>query len=199
MKDLYQPMQDHSNNSELFIQLAAGDEHAFRQVFHYYTPRLQPFVFNIVKSAVITEEIVQDVFMKLWINRHEVAAKDNPPSWLFTVAAHQSLSFLRRMSVERRYIDSVKIQMQEAGQLNPAEDQLLLKEGEYLANRAIDSLPPQQKLIYMLSRHEGLSHLQIAEQLQISPNTVKNHIVTAVRTLRKILGKIHMFIFFILF
>jgi RNA polymerase sigma-70 factor (ECF subfamily) len=192
-------MQDHPVNTELFVQLAAGDEHAFRQVFHYYTPRLQPFVFSIVKSAAISEEIVQDVFMKLWINRHDVAAKDNPASWLFTVAANQSLGFLRRMSVERRYINKVKLQIQEAWEQSPTEDQLFFKEHEALFKQAIEILPPQQKLIYTLSRQEGFSHKEIADQLNISPSTVKNQIVTAVRTLREFIRKagIIFLIFFV--
>ena len=186
-------MQDRNSNAELFKLLAEGNELAFRQVFHYYTPRLQPFVFSIVKSDAVAEEIVQDVFLKLWINRHDVAQKDNPSSWLFTVAAHQSLNFLRRMSVERRYIDSVKVQIEQAWLENPTEDQLFLREDEALLKKAIDTLPPQQKLIYSLSRQGGLSHREIANQLNISPNTVKNHIVTAVRTLKEFIRKASLF------
>mgnify|MGYP002379812613 CR=1 FL=1 len=186
-------------NAELFALLASGDEAAFRRVFHYYTPRLQPFVFSIVKSNAIAEEIVQDIFLKLWANRQAVAQKDNPSSWLFTVAAHQSLSFLRRMSVERRYIDSVKAQLAQAAIQNPTEDQLFLREGEALLKKALEILPPRQKLIYTLSRHEGFSHKEIADQLNISPNTVKNHIVTALRTLQDFVRKAGIVIFCLFF
>ncbi len=172
---------------------------AFRQIFHYYTPRLLPFVFSMVKSDAVAEEIVQDVFLKLWTNRVEVAQKEAPSSWLFTVAANQSLTFLRRMSVERRYIDKVKAEIDQAWFQNPTEDLLFLREDEALLKKAIDALPPQQKLIYTLSRHEGLSHKEIADQLNISPNTVKNHIVTAVRALREFIQKASIIFFCIFF
>lgn len=192
-------IQDRPINAELFAQLAGGNEIAFRQIFHYYTPRLLPFVFSIVKSEAVAEEIVQDVFLKLWTHRHDVAGKEAPSSWLFTIAANQSLTFLRRMSVERRYIDTVKEQIDEARLQNPTEDQLFLRENEALLKKALDNLPPQQKLIYTLSRQEGLSHKEIADQLNISPNTVKNHIVTAVRTLREFIRKSSIIFFCIFF
>jgi RNA polymerase sigma-70 factor (family 1) len=191
-------MLDPQINAELFTLLADGDEQAFRQVFHYYTPRLLPFVFNIVKSDAIAEEIVQDVFLKLWTNRQDVAQKDSPSSWLFTVAAHSSLSFLRRVSIERHYIDRIKLQMQQTWEQNPTEDQLFLAEDEALLRKAIDTLPPQQQLVYTLSRQAGLSHKEIAEKLGISPNTVKNHLVAALKTLRESIRKANI-IFLVLF
>lgn len=181
------------------MELARDNEMAFRQLFHYYTPRLLPFVFSIVKSEAVAEEIVQDVFLKLWTNRHDVARKEAPASWLFTIAANQSLTFLRRMSVEKRYIDTIKVQIEEAWLQNPTEDQLLLRENEALLKKALDTLPPQQRRIYTLSRQEGLSHKEIADQLHISPNTVKNHLVTAIRTLREFIRKSGIIFFCIFF
>jgi len=186
-------------NAELFALLAEGDETAFRRVFHYYTPRLRPFVFSIVKSDAVAEEIVQDIFLKLWANRQSVAQKENPSSWLFTVAARQSLSFLRHMSVERRYIDSVKAQIAHASLQSPVEDRLFLREDEALLKKAVDVLPPRQKLIYTLSRHEGFSHKEIADQLNISPHPVKNHIVTAIRTLQDFVRKAGFIVFYLFF
>ena len=192
-------IQDSRINAALFAELAAGNEIAFRQIFHYYTPRLLPFVFSIVKSEAVAEEIVQDVFLKLWTNRVDVAQKEAPSSWLFTIAANQSLTFLRRMSVEKRYIDTIKVQIEDAWLHNPTEHQLFLREDEALLKKAMDTLPPQQKLIYTLSRQEGLSHKEIADQLNISPNTVKNHIVTAVRTLREFIRRSSIIFFLIFF
>lgn len=194
-----EPIQDRDTNTALFAELAKGNEMAFRQLFHYYTPRLLPFVFSIVKSEAVAEEIVQDVFLKLWTNRHAIAQKEAPSSWLFTIAANQSLTFLRRMSVEKRYIDTIKVQIEDAWLQNPTENQLFLREDEALLKKALDTLPPQQKLIYTLSRQEGLSHKEIADQLKISPNTVKNHLVTAIRTLREFIRKSGIIFFWIFF
>jgi RNA polymerase sigma-70 factor (family 1) len=177
------------SNKDLFVQVAAGDEQAFRQVFHYYTPKLQPFVINIVKSASVAEEIVQEVFLKLWINRQQVGDKDSPSSWLFTVAAHQSFSFLKKVATERRFIDRVKQQMQYPVNENPTEDKLFTRENDAMLKEAIEALPTQRQAIYRLSREENLSHRQIAAQLRISPNTVKNQMVSAVRSIREYIRK----------
>lgn len=188
-------MQDKPINKEHFVELAGGDEQAFRRVFHYYTPRLLAFAFSIVKSEAVAEEIVQDVFMKLWINREAIAEKDNPASWLFAVTSNLALTFLRHMSVERRFVDKVKLQMQDVPQHNPVEDHLFLQESEALLKKAMDMLPPRQQLTYQLSRQEGLSHKEIAERLGVSPNTVKNQIVSAIRSISDFIRKASIIFF----
>jgi len=174
---------------ELFIRVAAGDEQSFRQIFHHYAPRLNPFVLNIVKSEAFAEEIVQDVFLKLWVNRVQVSEKDSPSSWLFTVAAHQSFSFLKKRSTERRFIDSVKKQMLDHGGSSPTEDIIFSRENEVLLQEAMNRLPPQRQAIYRLSRTEGLTHKEIADKLNISSNTVKNQLVNAIRSIREYVRK----------
>ncbi|MBV4359253.1 RNA polymerase sigma-70 factor [Pinibacter aurantiacus] len=191
-------MQEALMHNELFVRLAAEDEQAFRQLFHYYTPRLQPFVFSIVKSDAVAEEIVQDVFLRLWTNRESVARKDNPSSWLFTVASNLSISYLRKKSIERRFIEKVKEEMVELRQQNMIEEEMFLRENQELLKRAIDTLSPQQKLAYTLSRNEGLAHKEIAERLGISPNTVKNHIVNAVHSITDFIRKATKIFFSIL-
>lgn len=191
-------MQDHQLNNELFTRLAKDDEHAFREIFHFYTPRLHPFILRIVKSEAVAEEMVQEVFMKLWINRSAMATKENPSAWLFTVAANQSLTFLRRLSVERRFINAVKNDFS-ADTNSPIEETVISRESERLLQDAVNNLPARQKLVYSLSRNEGLSHEKISDQLGISPNTVKNHIISATRNIRQFLQKTGTLFFSILF
>ncbi len=189
-----------NTNNEWFINLAKGDEDAFRQIFHYYNARLQPFVFGLVKSSAVAEEIVQDVFMKLWIHRVAVSEKDNPSSWLFTVAANQSFTYLRKMATERKFIEEAKRKMEEAAGDSTPEISFLSREAEGLIKSAMDALPPQRKLIFQMSRFEELTHKQIAEKLEISPNTVKNQLVSAIRSIQEFLKKAGTLLFgFLLF
>ena len=189
-------MQDFRNHKDVFIRMAGGDEEAYRELFHYFTPRLQHFVFGIVKSQDIAEEIVQDVMMKLWLHREEIPNLDNPSSWVYTIASNRSLSFLRRMSVERRYIDKVKVQIRQIQEQNLTEDSLTFRENEQLLNNAIKTLSPQQQMVYRLSKKEGFSRLEVSQKLGISPNTVKNHLVVAVRTIIAYIQKNGFLLFF---
>ncbi|MBO9565352.1 MAG: RNA polymerase sigma-70 factor [Niastella sp.] len=174
---------------KLFDLIGKGDEIAFQQVFRHYTPRLHPFIFKVVKSEPVAEGIVQQVFLKLWENRVQVASKSDPSAWLFTVAAHLSFNYLKKMSVQQRYIDYVKRTMEEGANTPEAEKILSSKENQGVLYRAIEQLPPQRQYIFKLSRIEGLTHKEIAEKLQISPITVKNQLVAALDFLRKQLQK----------
>lgn len=187
-----------NNNKNWFVNLARDDEESFKLIFHYYTKRLHPFVAGLVKSDAVAEEIVQDVFLKLWIHRVQVSEKDNPSSWLFTVAANQSFSFLRKMSTQRKFIEEVKGQMADPGSGRSTDLHFLSKETEHLIREAMETLPAQRKLIFRLSRFEELSHKQIAEQLGLSPNTVKNQLVSAIKTIQEFLKKAGTLLFFTL-
>jgi RNA polymerase sigma-70 factor (ECF subfamily) len=169
---------------ELFQRIAHGDEAAFRDIFHIFTPRLHVFLYRIVKSNSITEGLIQDVFMKLWLNKEEVAQKDDPASWLFTVAANHAFNHLKKMSTKQRYIEYIKREM--AVDTPPeAEESLALKESREAFYEALDKLPQQRRLIFTMSRVQGLSHKEIAVKLQISPFTVKNQVIAALDFMRK--------------
>jgi RNA polymerase sigma-70 factor (family 1) len=173
---------------ELFQRIGQGDEAAFRDVFHIFTPRLHVFLYRIVKSASVTEGLIQDVFMKLWLNKEDVAQKDDPSSWLFTVAANQAFNHLKRMSTKQRYIEYVKKEMT-VDTPPEAEEALTLKESREAFYDALEKLPQQRRLIFTMSRVEGLTHKEIAVKLQISPFTVKNQVIAALDFMRKHLHK----------
>lgn len=170
---------------DLFNRIGKGDESAFRDIFHIYTPRLHSFIYKIVKSSTATENLIQDVFMKLWLNREEVAHKDDPSSWLFTVASHQAFNYLKKMSNSQRYIDYVKRESLQPASQPEAELQLILKEKQAAYHQALDQLPQQRRIIFRMSREQLLTHKEIAEKLQISPFTVKNQLIAALGFLRK--------------
>lgn len=182
-------MTDSTKHIELFKGIGHGEDAAFRQVFRYYAPRLHPFILKIVKADAVAEGIVQQVFLKLWEHREQVALKDDPSSWLFTVAANLSFNYLKKIAVQQRYVDHIKQTMADASHTPDAEKILAAKEDQHVLHNAIAQLPTQRQYIFKLSRIEGLSHKEIADKLQISPFTVKNQLIAALGFLRKQLQK----------
>jgi len=169
----------------LFARMAKGDEEAFAEIFYHYTALLQPFILNMTRSEADTEEIIQDLFLQLWMQREKMPEIGNYRAYIFTASNNRVYTWLKRRARELRL--SAEAGSGVADQDSRLEEALDLKESMALITEAVDRLPPQKKLIWRLSREEGLSHEQIAGQLGLSKNTVKNHMVAAIRMVRKYL------------
>ncbi|MEC5143669.1 RNA polymerase sigma-70 factor [Chitinophaga sp. 212800010-3] len=171
------------NEKELFQKIADGEEIAFRQLFHEYNARLLPFIYKICKSDVIAEELVQEVFLRVWVNRRELADMEKPASWIFRVASNLSLSYLRALSGKERKLLNI-----DAAPEPPSEnmlEQLTMKELQLLIEKGVAQLPPRRQQIFRLSRQEGLNHKEIADKLELSQNTVKDQLVIALKFIRE--------------
>jgi RNA polymerase sigma-19 factor, ECF subfamily len=178
--------------TELFALIAQGNEDAFRQLFHTYTPLLLPGVMKMVKDSEIAREIVQEVFLKLWMRKEQVGEMDNPAGWLFRVASNLAISNLRKTAAHLRWLEA-----------NPSKDfvadanadRLSIKELHLLLRQAIRALPPKRKLIFQLSREQGWSIDEIAKHLKLSKNTVKNQISIALKFIQSyIQSNYHVFL-----
>ena len=171
------------NSKYLFQQIAAGNEDAFREVFHTYNAKLYPFVLKVVRSASAAEDIIQETFLRLWTNRAEVAGMEHPVSWLYKVASNLSLSLLRFQAAEIRRLQ--RIEVREAVESEEVINDLSMKELQALITEAVDLLPPKRQDIYRLSREQGLNYKEIAERLQLSPNTIRNQLVSALKFIKE--------------
>jgi RNA polymerase sigma-70 factor (ECF subfamily) len=175
------------NEKELLRKVSGGDEQAFSLFFHTYNARLFPFVKKITKSIPVAEEIVQEVFLRAWINREKLQGLDQPAAWLFRIASNLSLTWLRNTANEA--IKHQGFSNSTGETVNEITDQLDMKEMAHLVEEAISLLPPKRQAVFRLSRQEGLTHQQIASQLEISPNTVKEHMVQAVKFIKEHIRK----------
>jgi RNA polymerase sigma-70 factor (ECF subfamily) len=175
------------NERELFARMANGDQQAFTKIFYHYTQRIYGFILSKTKSEELTEEIVQEVFIKVWEKRVEINDVLSPQAYIMNMALNKMYDFLRKMASEEKLKQQVWTSIQSYS--NITEETLDLHESQELLNEAIEQLPPQQKKIFILSRQQGLSHQQIAEELKLSPKTVNNHLTEALRFIKNYLQK----------
>ncbi|WP_448701137.1 RNA polymerase sigma-70 factor [Mucilaginibacter sp. AW1-3] len=175
-------MLNHSslNEHDLLTGVASGDENAFRQLFTLYHHRLGAYIYNLTDSMELAEEIVQDVFLKIWINRDVLANIKSFKAYLFVVSKNHALNCLRKVARERSHAtewdDNVvnAIAVEEDEQYNRYDG---------LLDKAINNLPPQQKKVYMLSRQQHLKYKEIAAKLNISAETVKKHLQVSIASI----------------
>lgn len=171
-------MQNHTpyNEKELLLQVAEGNQAAFKQLFLHWHQLLAGYVLRITESRELTEEIVQDVFMKIWMVRETLSGINNFKHFLLVVSRNQAFDLLKKQLKEQ---ESKRVwQKENKPQLyitdNDSETSRLS-----LIDQAIDSLPPRRKEVYLLSRHERLTYNEIASRLGISRESVKTHLKLA--------------------
>jgi RNA polymerase sigma-70 factor (family 1) len=169
--------------NKLLLQVGNDNQLAFKTVFNFYKEPFYTASYKIIKSRHLTEEIVQEIFISLWVNRKKVAAADNPKAYLFTMLNNSIFGHFRKLALEKTMIKKVVYQLPkiDAGSI---EEGLFAKENTRMLETLISQLPPQQRIVYKLCRQQGLSREQIASELHISPNTVKNHLHKAIQFIR---------------
>ena len=174
-----------SHTEKELLRLAAdGDEAAFIEIFNSYKNKLYSFLLRITKSEEQSLDFVQDIFMKLWINKANLSSIDNFSSYIFRAAQNQAVNSFKRIMAENCIlkIKPVAHMVDDSIEANLEYKLLQIK-----LNEVVKKLPPQQSLVYMLSREQGLKHEEIAKQLNLSASTVKNHMVQALKTIKEFL------------
>ncbi len=155
----------------------------FEALFKEHHKMLCDLAYNLVKDKDAAKDIVQDVFFKCWRNREKIEVTGQLKSYLFRATTHTSLNYLRnikrliRLDEQPHLVNSLKVKggMEDFG----------FKELELRVQQAIERLPPKCRVIYKLSRHEDLSHQQIAEALNLSVKTIENQMSIALKKLRQ--------------
>lgn len=169
------------DNKELFALISEGDETAFRQLFHLYAPEFRAMALHITKTAAVTEDILQETFLRLWLSRDKLKEIEQPRSWLLRIVFYQCFTYLRRQAVHQKAIATLA---PEEPVFSPEEDMAYAFMRKQVG-LAVQQLPPQAKRIYLLSREQGLKIPEIAAQLSLSPNTVKNSLVRSLHAIRQ--------------
>jgi RNA polymerase sigma-70 factor (family 1) len=173
------------NENELATRLATGDEAVFAQLYNAYWNKIYSLALIYLKSVELAQDAVQEVFLKLWARREQMAKVKNLEAFIFIMGRNLVIDSLKKK------ISNLAI-YQDTDDCLPDDlllphDQVDLKQLQKNIADAIEKLPPQQKNIFRMSREDGLNHEQIAQRLGIGKKTVKNHIVRALNTLRILL------------
>lgn len=163
------------NEEQLLLrQVAEGDEAAFTVLFNRYYPLLSTHIFRITRSVPETEEIIQDVFFKIWMTRESLLGITAFKPYLWVIAKNRALNAVKKMARER---------FNRAGYLQEvteAPDNDHIPELHSLIDDAISHLPPQQKKVYLLSRQDRLKQAEIASRLGLTVPTVKKYMQLAI-------------------
>ena len=162
------------------MQVAEGDEKAFEELFYAYHQQLGSYVLGWTKSVPVTEEVVQDVFLKIWMNREALKSVERFDSYLFIVSRNHTFNALRQSAKKR--LKSQEWARHFENEQDFSNDPL---DEHYMSliDAAVAKLPPQQQKVYTLKRQGGLKYDEIANRLEISPETARKHLAAALRSI----------------
>jgi RNA polymerase sigma-70 factor (ECF subfamily) len=178
---------------ELFKNVQAGDEQAFTVIFNTYYEPLYRFAARFVREAEIAEGIVQEVFVKIWINKNKINIVYNVKTYLYTTVKNHCLNFIKQ---NKRISSLDEITEKRLININSPEEVYERNEKLKAINKAIERLPNRRKQIFLMKKYNELSYKEIAEILNISLNTVKTQMKRALKSLIKQLNHLRMIAFF---
>lgn len=187
-----------TSDYDLVENLRHGDIDAFDQVFKKYGDRLFGFALGYLKSKEETEELVQNVFLKIWENRKNLKKESSLKSYLFTIAYHEMCQVFRKKQVHERFLNE---RFSYADYTINPDEQLEYKATLEQVSKLIEKLPEKQRVIFEKSRNEGKSTKEIAEEMNLAPGTVDNQISATLKFLRKHLSEDNfaLLLFFFIF
>jgi RNA polymerase sigma-70 factor (family 1) len=176
------------NEIELLSHIAQGDERAFTVIFQHYYAILKPFVRKYTDSRIEADEIIQQTFIRVWLNRDKLPEIQNFHAWIFKIVSREYLLFLRGKMQVQKGIDQLSQHQRNVPEAEMPQDNFQLSEMRHHISEAVNLLPEQRRRIYQMSRDEGLKIFEIADELSLSPNTVKNALTTALKQIREYLA-----------
>jgi RNA polymerase sigma-70 factor (ECF subfamily) len=170
------------SDAKLLQRLVSDDHKAFRVLYDRYSPKVYSIACHFLKNSSLAEDAVQDVFSKLWMKRADLHRLRDFKAFLNTVCRNHLLNQLKKLAHAERYLDQ---QMQKPSVEPPHLATLVeLNELNVVIATAVNQLSVQQKRVYQLGKQQGFTYDQIADQLQISRETVKTHMSDALRIIR---------------
>lgn len=170
------------NEQQLIWLISQGDEHAFAKLFDHYRNKIYSVALKLTHSTSVAEEIVEDVFLKIWVRRSTLNEIENFNAYLFIIARNETYRILKQIA--KNYQIVLLTENLEAVAIDNSEDILIGKECASLLQKAIQALPHQQKKVYQLIKEQELKRAEVAEILQIHPETVKFHLAQAMKNIR---------------
>jgi len=164
--------------------IAAGNERAFTELYHSYSPNIFRVAMNYTRNNTgLSEELVQAIFIKVWEKRIKLEGVKKIEDFLFVLARNTIFDYLKkeaRKNIRHNHLYAVQPESE-----NNTDLMLLEKEYSRILQHAIDRLPPQQRKVYLLAKQDGLPHDEIARRLSLATSTVHTHVKLGTRSVQK--------------
>jgi RNA polymerase sigma-70 factor (ECF subfamily) len=175
----------HSNyqDKELLSRVAAGNVESFSRLFYDWKDKLYSFALKFMDSPEEAEDLVQDIFTKLWTSRERLSSVHHLGAYLYKMVRNQAISGLRRKVLENQVRHILRRDLPESGL--PVDETVIYKQVREKIHEIVNDLPQQQRMVYKLGRDEGLRQEEIAGRLNIAVSTVENHMRLALIHIRK--------------
>lgn len=179
---IYSTLSDH----ELFDLLKKGDKDAYTEIYQRYFRLLYVHAYKKLQDEEEAKDIIQELFTMLWMKREDILIKSNLIGFLYTVTRNRVLDYFAHKDVQSKYVNSLQgyIDQESLKTDHPIREKEFMK----FIEQEIQALPPKMRTVFELSRNENRSHKEIAEQLNISEQTVSKQITNALKILRNKLG-----------
>jgi len=168
---------------EILLRMLRGDELAFEKIYRLYSPGLYGKLLKLLKSVPQTEEILQDVFLKVWEYRGSIDPEKSFRAFLFKIAENKAYDFFRKVARDKK-MEAELIALSTKDYL-ALEEFVAGDEKSVLLETAIHKLPPQRQQVFRLCKLEGKSYREVSELLGISLSTISDHIVKATKSVRE--------------
>jgi RNA polymerase sigma-70 factor (ECF subfamily) len=175
------PPQDIQENPECLQRIAAGDRTAFEWLYKNYCSKLYDYLFLLTNDKQLSEDIVQDIFLKIWTNKEKLADIKNFNGYIFFITKNLLTDRWRKRQNEKQVLINIAKTTETQTTFTPS------KHDAFIYTNAINALTERQQLIYTLIREEGRTREEISAALNLSPNTVKATMQNALRNLKKTL------------
>ena len=177
-----------SIESDILYRLQNGDEEAFTSLFYAYKDKLFAYIYSFTKSTEAAEDIIQDVFMKIWNNREKLSEIENLNAFLYRIAQNRPIDELRRFSRDTLAMDEMLSDSEDNSEVTTPYEDMISKEVAKSYREAVNHLPPQQQKVFILHKEQGRPIQEIADEMNISYFTVQSHMKKAIANMRKYLS-----------
>ena len=174
-------MDSNLSGTDLLIRMKNGDEQAFAAVYRQYHPSLYVFMLRYCKVPSLAEDLVHDVFLKVWEIRDRIQPELPFAGYLYRIARNHAFKTLQRAATDRSLREQILAQLNIAPEAGNPEQLIKSKEYDRLFHEALNQMPPQRLNVFRLCRQEGRTYDEAAEILGISRNAVKKHMVLGMR------------------
>ncbi len=177
-------------SAETLYNLQQGDAKAFEEVFLFYFNKIKIFIAAYIKSDSEAEELAEDLFVNLWVNRKAIQPEKSFNSYMHTMARNEALNYLRHKKVVQSYESQVLLN--DCGECT--DEELIARETSLLIDMAIDRMPEQRKKIFQLSRQQGLKNEEIAILLNTTKRNVESQLSLALKEIRQAISILMIFL-----